>query len=68
MGEPIFPPELTPEERHFLPLLRQGQQLVAGLAEALRTRAGSIHDGFQSLGRNVGLVPLCRGDTLRLLW
>jgi hypothetical protein len=65
MGEPIFQPELTREERHFLALLRQGPQSVDGLAEALQTSVGHIHDVFQGLSRKVGLVPLFRYDTLR---
>ena len=30
MGEPICQPELTPEERHLIGLLRHGQPSVAG--------------------------------------
>ena len=35
MGEPMVQPELTPEERHIIVLLRHGPQLVAGVAAAL---------------------------------
>jgi hypothetical protein len=65
MGEPVCQSELTREERHLIALLRQGPQSIAGLAEALRTSAGHIHDVLRSLDRKVGIVPLFRYDTLR---
>ena len=43
MGEPMVQPELTPEERHIIVLLRHGPQLVAGVAAALQTSVGHAH-------------------------
>jgi hypothetical protein len=65
MGAPISVPELTRDERQLLACLRRGPQSIAGLAEALQTSMGQIHDVLQSLDRKVGVVPLFRYGTLR---
>jgi DNA-binding CsgD family transcriptional regulator len=49
-------PELTPQERQIIALLRQGSQSVATLAEALRTSPEHIHGLVASLDGKVGLV------------
>ena len=56
---------LTDEEQHLLRLLRHGAQSVTTVAEALRLSFEQTQDLFQRLDRKVGLVRLCRYDTLR---
>jgi hypothetical protein len=63
--EPASLPELTRDERQLIACLRRGPQSIAGLAEALQTGVGHIHDLLQSVDRKVGIVPLFRYDTLR---
>jgi DNA-binding CsgD family transcriptional regulator len=58
-------PELTPQERDIIALLRQGSQMVDELAQALHTSPESIHTLLESLDRKVGIVPLFRSGTLR---
>lgn len=65
MDEPTVPPELTPEERHLIALLRRGPRSVTEVAAALQTSAGHAHDVVQSLARTVGLVPCFRSGTPR---
>jgi predicted transcriptional regulator len=58
-------PDLTPEERCLIALLRQGPQSVDGLTEALEVSRDQLHRLIQSLDRKVGLVPLYRSGSLR---
>jgi hypothetical protein len=64
MGKPSDVCALTPAERHLIALLRQGPQLVTGVAEALCMSPEQTQDVFHSLHRKVGLVPLFRVGTL----
>ena len=65
MGEPLNGGALTAAERFAIVLLRQGLQLVTGVAEALRMSREQAQVVIQRLQRTVGLVPLFRYDTLR---
>jgi DNA-binding CsgD family transcriptional regulator len=58
-------PELTPQERQIIALLRQGSQSVATLAEALRTSPEHIRGLLESLDGKVGLVRVYRSVMLR---
>jgi DNA-binding CsgD family transcriptional regulator len=64
VGESTPDPELTPQERHIIALLRQGSQSIATLAEALHTSPEHIRGLLESLDGKVGLVRLCRSVTL----
>jgi hypothetical protein len=65
MGEFQDGGALTDEERHLIRLLRHGPQSVTAVAEALCISSEQTQDVFQRLDRKVGLVRLCRYDTLR---
>lgn len=65
MGERTPHPELTPQERRIISLLRQGAQSVNELAEALRTSPQDIRCLLETLDRKVGIVPLFRSGILR---
>jgi len=65
MGEPLTGCELTAEERHAIALLRHGPQSLHGLAETLGLNPEQTQHVFQRLSRTVGIVPLCRDNTLR---
>jgi DNA-binding CsgD family transcriptional regulator len=64
VGEPTPYPELTPEERHIIALLRQGPRSVNELAEALQTSPEHIRGLLERLDGKVGIVPLFRSGTL----
>jgi hypothetical protein len=64
MGKPTPDPELTPQERHIIALLRQGPRSVNALAEALRTIPADIRCLLEGLDGKVGIVPLFRLGTL----
>jgi hypothetical protein len=57
--------ELTAEERHAIALLRHGPQPLHGLAETLGLNPEQTQNVLQRLARKVGIVPLCRYNTLR---
>jgi DNA-binding CsgD family transcriptional regulator len=63
VGEPTPNPELTPQERHIIALLRRGSQSVAALAEALHTSPEHIRSLAASLDSKVGLVRVYRSVT-----
>jgi DNA-binding CsgD family transcriptional regulator len=64
VGEPTPDPELTPQERHILVLLRQGPQSINALAEALHTSPEHIRSLVASLDSKVGLVRVYCSVTL----
>ena len=64
MDEPQNVCELTDEEQQLIRLLRHGPQSVVTVAEALCMSPAQTQHLLQRLDRNVGLVRLCRYDTV----